>query len=320
MSETYRPVKPKISGGRRLPRPARATVLFAGILVLMVLIVAAVQASRAPTSSAQVAGASAAPTADAPGTAASAAPDPARAAKGDRVRLGRAIRITGITGDQVDLATDDGWRRTITVTPTTKLSKGDQTISLADLTLGDQVRISQRREDDGSYVITAIRVVVPMTVGRVSAIDADSMTLLRRGASQEVRLTAGTSYRVGKATGTKADVVVGAVVVVQGTQDGTTFTATSVNVQPARRNGTVTAVAASTITIERRDGTKVVVHVDADTVVRVRGKGVAAASDIKVGDRLEVRGALRADGGIDADRIQARTPKAKPKSSATAAP
>jgi hypothetical protein len=320
MSETYRPVEPKISGRHRLPRPAMATILFAGLLIVMVIISAAVQLDRSSREPSAAAGASAAP------SAAASAADPSSKPKADRqgrgnARAWRTIHITSISGDQVALATDDGWRRTITVTSATTVTKGDKTIAAGDLAVGDQVRIQQRRNDDGTYTVTAIHVVLPMTGGRVTAISAGSITVERRGgATQVIATTSATDYKVGEADGARSDVVVGARITAVGEESGSTFTASTVWVQPARVGGTVTKVTSSAITIERRDGKAVVVHVDGDTKVRVRGKGEAKVGDIKVGDRLEARGQLRADGSLDANRVQARTPRAKAKPTPTAAP
>lgn len=326
MSESYQPVEPKISSGPRSLRPARSTVLFVLVVLLMVVVVAAVQTSRAPQSPVLTAGATASPAAS-DKAASSARPD--GSGKPDKARLrglgqggfghmGRDIRITAISGDRVSLATDDGWQRTVTVAATTELTKGGQAIKAGDLAVGDEVRIAQERNDDGTYTVTAIHVVLPVTGGKVTAVDSDSITLERRGgATQVVTIDGGTAYKVGKTAGSRSDVVVGSIVIIEGTESGTTFTATTVHVQPVKAGGTVTKVSGSTITVERRDGSSQVIHVDADTTYRVKGKDDAALSDIKVGDRVEARGTVRADGSIDADRVSGRTPKAKPKPTAT---
>lgn len=321
MSETYQPVDPKISSTHRSLRPARSTVLLVLVVVLMVAVVAAVQASRAPQAPVLTAGASASPGAS-ERAASSAHPD--KAGKPDKARfrgfghIGRDIHITAISGNRVSLATDDGWTRTVTVASTTTLTKGGQAISVGDLAVGDEVRLAQERNDDGTYTVTALHVVLPITGGRVTAVDGDSITLERRGgATQVVTIDGTTAYTVGKAAGTRSDVVVGSTVVIEGTESGTTFTATAVHVQPVKAGGTVTKVSGSTITVERRDGSSQVIHVDADTTFRVKGKESATLGDIKVGDRVQARGTVRSDGSIDADRVSGRTPKAKPKPTPT---
>ena len=333
MNEQPRPIEPRVSARTRPPRTALSTVLFAVILAVIVVVVAVVQASQSPQGLATAVGASASAGTSDP-SAASADPakgrDDAAAERqksGDNdknprsARVGRDIRITAIDGDRVSLATVDGWRRTITVTPQTEITKGGQPIGVADLAVDDRVVMAQRRNDDGTYTVTRLRVVLPVTGGKVTAVDSDSITLGRRdGSTQVVTTTADTVYVVGGAKGTRADVVVGATVVVQGTESGSTFTATQVRIKPMKVAGTVTATSASTITVESRNGASTVAHVDAGTTYRVKGKDNATLADIKVGDRVDVRGTPRADGSIDAQRVRARTPKVKPQPTPTPTP
>ena len=73
----------------------------------------------------------------------------------------REITITAISGSNVTLSTDDGWTRTIAVTDAVDLTKGGQDIAVSDLKVGDQVRFRQTRNDDGTYTVNALAVVVP---------------------------------------------------------------------------------------------------------------------------------------------------------------
>src|SRR3954470_12837452 len=74
---------------------------------------------------------------------------------GDGVGRG-SITVTAIDGSNLSLKTEDGWTRTVAVTGTTKLTKGGQTIALADIEPGDTIRFQQTRGSDGSFSITAI--------------------------------------------------------------------------------------------------------------------------------------------------------------------
>ena len=85
-----------------------------------------------------------------------------------------AITIRAISGSQVSLATEDGWSRTIAVTPATVITKGGQPIAVGDLHVGDQIRFSQTRNADGSYTINAIVVPTPITGGEVTAVGAST--------------------------------------------------------------------------------------------------------------------------------------------------
>ena len=102
--------------------------------------------------------------------------DPAvdpRSASSDLGRFGarggfREITVSAISGSNVTLTTDDGWTRTIAITDDVELTKGGQDIAVSDLAVGDQVRFAQTRNDDGTYTVTAIAVVVPHVSGTVS--------------------------------------------------------------------------------------------------------------------------------------------------------
>jgi len=72
-----------------------------------------------------------------------------------------AITIAGIDGSKLSLQATDGWTRTIDATGAT-VSKGGQTITLADLKVGDRITFLETRLSDGTNKITAIQVLAPM--------------------------------------------------------------------------------------------------------------------------------------------------------------
>ncbi|MGH2475623.1 MAG: hypothetical protein ACRDIL_10195, partial [Candidatus Limnocylindrales bacterium] len=90
------------------------------------------------------------------------------------------ITITAISGSNVTLGTDDGWRRTIAVTDAVDLTRGGQDVALAALNVGDQVRFAQTRNDDGTYTVTALAVVVPTIRGDVSAVTSSGFKVTTR--------------------------------------------------------------------------------------------------------------------------------------------
>ena len=223
------------------------------------------------------------------------------------------ITIRAISGSQVSLATEDGWSRTITVTPATVITKGGQPIHVGDLKVGDQIRFSQTRNADGSYAITAIAVPTPLAGGEVTAVDASSITVKgKAGATMVITVTDKTVYQLGKTPGSKADVKVGVKVNAQGTASGDTFTAITVRVSLPDVSGEVSAKTKDSITIKRRDGSTSVIHVTDKTTYEVRDKDAASLADIAVGDRVEAEGTVRADGSMDAVAVEAG-PKKAPK-------
>jgi Domain of unknown function (DUF5666) len=215
--------------------------------------------------------------------------------------------ITAIDGNQVTLGTPDDWHRTITITSSVKLTKGGQDITVADLKVGDHVRIRQTRNDDGTFTVTAIAVVVPSIQGKASAITSSGFKVTTRdGSVWTVTVDGSTKYSFGRGTGSLADVKDGQPVRVAGNVTGDNqMTALNVQVAGDRAAGTVSAKTADTITIKKRDGSSVTIHVDADTAFHVAGVQNAKLGDVAVGMAIGVTGRARADGSIDADAVVA---------------
>lgn len=131
------------------------------------------------------------------------------------------VTITAINGSNISLKTDDGWTRTITATSDTTITRAGTTITVSDLKVGDEISFRQQRQDDGTYTITEIRLVIPTVVGEVTKVDGSTITITRRdGTTQVIKVDASTTYRIAGVTNpTIADIKVGDVVVAQGTQN-----------------------------------------------------------------------------------------------------
>jgi hypothetical protein len=131
----------------------------------------------------------------------------------------RDITITAINGSQLNLATADGWTRTITPSGTTTITKGGATITVGDLAVDDRIVFSQEQQADGSYTITSIRVILPLVAGLVTAIDGNTLTVTQRdGTTATIHVDSTTTYRVeGVTAATLADIKVGAFVAAEGT-------------------------------------------------------------------------------------------------------
>lgn len=313
------PVQPILNGPSGPPSPRRqggirmAFLIVAG-LALAVPVIAITTAPRAEAPS-MAAGASASP------GASGVAPDKSGRPKRDAYNNGNGglrgngaprgpITIRAISGSQISLATEDGWSRTIAVTDATVITKGGQPIKVGDLNVGDQVRFSQKRNDDGSYAITAVVVPTPTAGGEVTAVGASSITVKGKGgATRVITVNDATVYKLGKAVGSKADVKVGVRVAAQGTLSGDTFTALTVRVSLALVAGEVSAKTADSITIKRHDGSTTVIHVTDKTTLKYKGKDAASLTDIAVGDRVGAAGVLRADGSLDAVAVDGRAKK-----------
>jgi hypothetical protein len=220
-------------------------------------------------------------------------------------RFGRfgGITITAIDGSNLSLKTVDDWTRTITVTNSTKITKGDQTLALSDLKVGDSIGFRETRKDDGTYTIDAIAVLIPQVGGEVTAVSSNGFALKARdGTSWTITVNGSTAYELGNTDGSKSDVKVGSDVVVSGEKGAsdTSLTAQTVHVRVPVVFGQVTAKTAGTITIKRPDGTSQTIHVGSGTTYKVRGVDSASLSDIAVGAAIVAQGSQRPDGSIDA--------------------
>ena len=211
-------------------RAARFGIVAGAAFLFVVGAVAAMGASPSPSTGADPAasaapGSSAAPeSSTAPGTT---DPKAGRHGFGDFGRgfggFGRFgfrdITITAINGSDLSLQTEDGWTRTITVTGTTTITKGGATITVGDLAVGDQIAFAQDRADDGTYSVTAIKVILPTTVGEVTAIDGNTITVTQPGGtSATIHVDGDTTYQVNGADGALSDIKVGSFIAAEGTQ------------------------------------------------------------------------------------------------------
>jgi hypothetical protein len=201
-------------GGRSLP--ARAGIVAGTAALLVIGAVSAMGASPSPAATGSQANllAAAVPEADIEVVA--------PLAGGFRAGFGRGgfhdITISAISGSNLSLETADGWTRTIAVSDSTTLSEAGETITLADLAVGDQIVFRQERQSDGSYTITAINVVLPTVGGEVTVIDGNTITITRRdGTTGTIHVDGDTTYRVNGDTGALSDISVGVFVVAQGT-------------------------------------------------------------------------------------------------------
>jgi Domain of unknown function (DUF5666) len=140
------------------------------------------------------------------------------------------ITITAIRDSNISLATVDGWTRTITVDADTTYTKGTDTIALSDLAVGDEIRFRQTLEDDGSWTIDSVAVILPHVGGQVTAIDGSTITVEQAdGTAAMVKVNGDTSYTVNGTDAALSDVSVDMYLMAVGTKnaDGS-LTATAV--------------------------------------------------------------------------------------------
>lgn len=307
------PPTPRPSSGGHATRGAGVVAACLVMFVAAALVVSAMSNPR--TTAAADPSASAA--------ARSAAPS-ARAGDGDKDHGGGkgfrggvafgTITIASINGTKIGLKTADGWIRTIDVGGDTKVFVGKAAGQVSDLSVGDEIRLRQKRNADGSFSVVSLTVPAARAGGEVTAVNDNTITIKRRDGSTTILTVNGsTVFRQGGAAATKADVKVGSVIAAEGKPGSSdAFTATTIRISLSRVGGEVTAKTANSITVKQRDGSSVVIHINADTRFLVRGtKGAKATlADVAVGNRLIATGVRRADGSLDAMAVGAG--KAKP--------
>lgn len=130
----------------------------------------------------------------------------------------RNITISAIDGSSLSLKTDDGWTRTITVGSSTTITRGGATIAVGDLAVGDQIRFAQEKASDGTFTVTAIRVVLPALAGEVTAISGSTITVTGKdGTTATINVDGETTYEVnGTAGKALSDITVGSFVIAEG--------------------------------------------------------------------------------------------------------
>ncbi len=87
-----------------------------------------------------------------------------------------SVTVSAIAAPVISLKTDDGWTRDIDTTGVV-ITRGGQTITLDDVSVGDDVRVAQTRNADGSWTVTGIEVQLATVQGTVASVGTDSFTV-----------------------------------------------------------------------------------------------------------------------------------------------
>ena len=89
---------------------------------------------------------------------------------------GRVVTVTSVAGDTVGLKTDDGWTRDLD-TSNVVITLDKDTLTAADLTVGDKVQVVQVQNANDTWTITGLQLVLPQVMGVVSDVTADGFTV-----------------------------------------------------------------------------------------------------------------------------------------------
>lgn len=130
------------------------------------------------------------------------------------------ITIKAISGSSISLETADGWTRTVTVDDGTTYTRAGADIKLGDLAVGDAIGFRQTREDDGSYTIDAISVILPHVGGEVTAVSGSKVTVkLRDDTTTTVTIGSDAKVVVNGDAAAAGDIKVGMLLMAEGTKN-----------------------------------------------------------------------------------------------------
>jgi hypothetical protein len=110
---------------------------------------------------------------------------------------GGGVEVTAVNGSKLSLKTVDGWTRTIEATSSTEITKGGKAIAVGAVKAGDKIAFRQHKNDDGTYSITRIVVILPSVGGTVTGTTSSTITIKQRdGTSVTVHVNGSTTYKV----------------------------------------------------------------------------------------------------------------------------
>jgi hypothetical protein len=109
----------------------------------------------------------------------------------------RVASVSAIEGTTLTLVTPDGWSLTVD-TAGIPIIRGGAAISVADLRVGERVRVRQRRADDGTWQVTRIRALLTTLRGTVASVTDDGFELTTRDRQRvSVRVSDATRWILG---------------------------------------------------------------------------------------------------------------------------
>ncbi|HEY1222307.1 MAG TPA: DUF5666 domain-containing protein, partial [Acidimicrobiales bacterium] len=123
--------------------------------------------------------------------------------------------VTALTSNSVTVTDPAGTATTFTITSSTTVTKDRRAATIADLAVGDEVRI--RPSAAGSTTAAGIDVVQPSVMGKVTAVSGDAITVSGPNTtSTTVIVSSATTYTKDGASATLADVTVGSSIFAEG--------------------------------------------------------------------------------------------------------
>jgi hypothetical protein len=165
---------------------------------------------------------------------------------------GASGTISSISGNTLTLKQGDVVVIQATLNANTVYTKAGQTITLADLKVGQMVSVRTTTASDGTVSVSQVDVILNHAGGTISALDANSLTITKPDNTKvKVSLNSATKYQDLGKTINLSDLKTGLRVEVAGeTGSDGSLSAEVVNVQHDQLGGTITAINGSTLTVQ----------------------------------------------------------------------
>jgi hypothetical protein len=210
----------------------------------------------------------------------------------DYANLGKGGYVTAVTSSSITVQLWSGTTTTYTLTGTTQYTEGKLPSTIASLVAGDRVNVQTSSTDPTTAL--SVNIELAELFGKVMAVSGESITITDpQGFSRTILASTATTFTVGAAPGTLANVVVGTKIVAQGTIDTnlTTLDALSIKVGTAGTmdivRGVVTAFTSPSLTVLAKDGTSTIFTLTTSTTFKDDGVSLSAA-DLAVGSKVGV--------------------------------
>jgi hypothetical protein len=218
-------------------------------------------------------------------------------------RMGGFFTVTGVnSGTDTITATGRGKQTiTITVATTTTYTMARQSISLGQITTGEQIAVRGARTSATAISASSITVVLPTESGKVTNLSPLTISGFNN-TSHTIDVGSSTTYTMAGQRATLGDIAIGTFIVAQGTTNsGSSLNALMITIQTPRAGGQVSASSpdsvggtAYTIT-ERQNGTMTIDGTGSTVYVGPSGATVNSSTIVK-GTFIMAEGTLSTDG------------------------
>lgn len=201
--------------------------------------------------------------------------------------------VTVLSSTSVTLDRLNGVTEAFTITPTTTFHQGSTVLTAANLVVGDRVNV--RVNSKAPTTALAIGIELAALSGRVSAVAGNAITITtNKGFSRAIAVSSTTTYSMGGASATLANVTVGSEIVAVGLIDPdlTTLDASKVAIREVGHSvtyrGVVTVVSTTSLTLIRNDGKSATFTITPSTII-TEGAASMTVPSLAVGDTVDVQ-------------------------------